>query len=79
MQRTVYSTKFTYIHTEIDENDEIVATKKEITIHEADEKKALRKAIKEVGNFNPIKTEKVSTLYKLDDEIFFKYAVPVTE
>lgn len=74
MQRTVYSTKFTYVHNEVMADNTIKSEVREITIHETDEKKALRKAHKKVGYFSPIKTEKVSELYVLDDEIFFKYA-----
>ena len=78
MQRTVVSTKFTYASVSIAEDGQISTEIKSITIHETDEKKALRKAFKEVGTFKPIKVEKVSTLYVLDDEIFFKYATPAT-
>lgn len=74
MQRTVYSTKFTYAHTTINEDNTLTTELKTITVHETDEKKALKKAFKEVGNFAPLKTEKVSALYVLDDDIFFKYA-----
>lgn len=77
MQRTVYSTKFTYAKTTIHEDGTVTATLDTITIHEADPTKALKKAFKENGYFNPIKTEKVSKLWVLDDEIFFKYAAPV--
>lgn len=79
MQRTVYSTKFTYVHNEIMEDNTIKSTLKEVIIHETDEKKALKKAHKEVGYFSPVKTEKVSELYVLDDEIFFKYAKVKTD
>lgn len=74
MQRTVYSTKFTYVENTIKEDGQITAEIKSVTIHETDEKKALKKAVKEIGMFAPIKTEKVSELYVLDDDIFFKYA-----
>ena len=74
MQRKVYSTKFSYVENTIKENGEITAEIKSVTIHETDEKKALKKAVKEIGMFAPIKTEKVSELYVLDDEIFFKHA-----
>lgn len=73
MQRTVNSTKFTYVHNTI-ENGEIKSELKEVVVRETDEKKALRKAYKEVGNFVPIKVEQVSELYVLEDDIFFKYA-----
>ena len=79
MQRTVYSTKFTYVENTIEENGEITAKVQTVTIHETDEKKALKKAFKEVGSFAPLKTEKVSELYVLDDEIFFKYATVKTD
>lgn len=73
MQRTVNSTKFTYVHNTI-ENGEIKSELKEVLVRETDEKKALRKAYKEVGNFVPIKVEQVSELYVLEDDIFFQYA-----
>ena len=73
MQRTVNSTKFTYVQTTI-ENGEIKSELKEVVVRETDEKKALRKAYKEVGNFVPIKVEQVSELYVLEDDIFFQYA-----
>ena len=79
MQRTVKFTKFTYVKNEITENGEILAEIKTVTVPENDEKKALRMAVKEVGVFVPLKTEKTEKLYKLDDDIFFKYAVEVTE
>ena len=73
MQRTVNSTKFTYVQNTI-ENGEIKSELKEVIVRETDEKKALRKAYKEVGNFVPIKVEQVSELYVLEDDIFFQYA-----
>jgi hypothetical protein len=78
MQRTVYSTKFTYVENEIDEKGEIASVLREITVHETDEKKALKSAVKTIGMFKPIKTEQISELYVLDDEIFFKYATVAT-
>lgn len=79
MQRTVKFTKFTYVENEITENNEIVSAIKTVTVPENDDKKALKMAFKEVGMFVPLKTEKIEKLYKLDDDIFFKYAVEVTE
>ena len=73
MQRKVNSTKFTYVQNTI-ENGEIKSELKEVVVRETDEKKALRKAYKEVGNFVPIKVEQVSELYVLEDDIFFQYA-----
>lgn len=75
MQRTVKATKFTYAVTEVNEKGELTAKLAYVEVPETDEKKALRKAFKKVGTFAPIKTEITETLYLLDDEIFFKYAV----
>lgn len=79
MQRTVKFTKFTYVENELTENNEVVSAIKTVTVPENDDKKALRMAIRKVGVFVPLKTEKTEKLYKLDDDIFFKYAVEVTE
>lgn len=79
MQRTVHGTKFTYVDFEIDEQGNIAHQLKEITINETDEKKALKQAHKIAGTFKPVKVEKVSALYVLDDEIFFKYATIKTD
>lgn len=79
MQRTVYGTKFTYVDFDIDEQGNVSHAIKQITINETDEKKALKKAHKQVGTFKPVKVEKVSALYILDDEIFFKYAKVKTD
>ena len=79
MQRTVYSTKFTYAVNEINEKGELSARLEEIVVHESDPKKALKMAIKSVGYFAPLKTESISELYVLDDDIFFKYATVKTD
>lgn len=75
MQRTVKATKFTYAKTTINEDGQISAELATIEVPETDHKKALKKAFKEVGTFAPLKTETTETLYILDDDIFFKYAV----
>ena len=77
MQRTVKMTKFTYAVNELNEKGELSAKLATIEVAENDIKKALKKAFKEVGPFTPLKTETTEKLYKLDDEIFFKYAVAV--
>lgn len=74
MQRTVISTRFTYVENELHEDGNITATLKTITVPERDEKRAYKLAVKKIGNFAVLKTEKVEDLYVLDDEIFFKYA-----
>lgn len=79
MQRTVKFTRFTYVENELTENNEIVSVIKTVMVPENDDKKALKMAIKKVGVFVPLKTEKAEKLYKLDDEIFFKYAVELTD
>ena len=76
MQRTVHGTKFTYVKSTL-VNGQIESKVETITVQEADEKKALKKAYKEVGAFQPVMVEKVDALYYLDDDIFFKYAVKV--
>lgn len=79
MQRIVHGTKFTYVDFELDEQGNIAHQIKTITINETDEKKALKQAHKIAGTFKPVKVEKVSALYVLDDEIFFKYATIKTD
>ena len=79
MQRTVNGTKFTYVKSTLNTDGTINAELAAITVNETDEKKAYKAAAKIIGNFAPVKTEKVSKLYVLDDEIFFKYAVPVED
>lgn len=79
MQRTVKTTIFTYAKTTLNEKGEVQAELAKIEVAESDEKKALRKAVKQIGLFAPLKTETKETLYKLDDDIFFKYAKPVTD
>lgn len=74
MQRTVKGTRFIYAKTEISEKGEIAVEKASIEIPEANEKKALKIAVKKVGMFKPLKIETYEKLYILDDEIFFKYA-----
>lgn len=74
MQRTVYSTKITYAKMEVDRDGNLLSHLDTIVIHETDEKKAIKQAVKKLGMFQPIKVEKISALYVLDDEIFFKYA-----
>lgn len=75
MQRTIASTRFIYVENVLNEDGTLASEVKSITIHETDEKKAFRKAVKEIGNFKPLKTETVTKTYYLDDDIFFKYAV----
>lgn len=79
MQRTVNGTKFTYVKNTINKDGTITAELATYTVNETDEKKAYKAAAKIIGNFAAVKTEKVSKLYILDDEIFFKYAVPVED
>lgn len=77
MQRTVKATKFTYASAELHEDGTFSTELRTVEVPETDEKKALKAAFKKVGTFAPLKTETTETLYKLDDEIFFKYAVKV--
>ncbi len=77
MQRTVKTTRFTYCVNEIDEKGAIASRLETVEVMETNEKKALKEAFKKVGPFYPMKTETVESLYKMDDETFFKYAVKV--
>ena len=74
MQRTIKLTKFTYAERVLNEEGGLDTKLQDITIMETNEKKALKKAFKEVGVLKPLKVEQVERLYQLDDEIFFKYA-----
>ena len=76
MQRTVKFTKFTYAVNTI-EGDKVNTEIKTVEIPETNEKRALKKAHKQVGAFVPLKTETTEKLYVLDDEVFFKYAQEV--
>lgn len=74
MKRTVHSTRFTFVNAELIDG-ELVTSLGTIEVPEKNEKKAFKMAVKKMGIFKPVKVEHVSTLYILDDEIFFKYAV----
>ena len=74
MQRTVKSTRFTYVVNEINAQNEIASRLEFVEVPETDPKKALKQAFKKVGTFAPLKTETVETLWVLEDEIFFQYA-----
>lgn len=77
MQRTVKSTRFTYVVNELTETGEIKSEVKTVEVAEVNPKKALKLAIKKVGLFAPVNTEIIEGLYILDDEIFFQYAKKV--
>ena len=76
MQRTVKSTVFTYAKSTI-EDGQLKSELATVEVVETNEKKALKLAFKKVGNFAPLKVETRERLYKLDDDIFFKYATVV--
>lgn len=77
MQRTVKSTRYTYIHAEMRDGVP-TAEIRTAEVPEHDSKKALRAAAKlGISPTAILSAESVETLYKLDDEIFFKYAVKV--
>ena len=77
MQRTIKGTRFTYAKNEINEKGQLSATLATIDVMETDNKRALKKAFKEVGTFAPLKTETFEKLFVLDDDIFFQYAKEV--
>ena len=76
MQRTVKSMVFTYAKSTI-EDGQLKSELAKVEVVETDERKAYKKAVKIVGNFAPLKVEIRERLYKLDDDIFFKYATVV--
>ena len=79
MQRTVKGTRISYAVSEVKNDGTLTATLHYVDVAETDEKKAYRKAVKQLGfNFTPLKYEPFETLYILDDAIFFQYAKPVT-
>ena len=77
MQRTIKTTRFTFAVNELDERGQLASHIETVEVMETNEKKALKEAFKRVGPFRPLKTETVESLYKMDDETFFKYAVKV--
>lgn len=78
MQRTVKSTIITYAENHMNDDGNINTEVKTIEVNETAPKAVLRAAIKAVGHYiQPLKTETRERLYKLDDEIFFRYAVEV--
>ena len=63
MQRTIKLTKFTYAESVLNEEGGLETKLQDITIMETNEKKALKKAFKEVGVFKPLKVEQIERLY----------------
>lgn len=81
MQRTAISYKFESVNVEIDKNGiPVVGKKKTVNVlNESDEKAAKRAAKKVLKNEHIFAEYKVKQLYKIPEEIFFKYAYPVGE
>lgn len=80
MQRTVTFTKYTYADTKLATDGTIESKLKVVTVREANPRKAYRQACKEVGKkFEILNEEQIVKIYKLDDELFFKYATEVVE
>ena len=79
MQRKVKGLNVTVAHSEFDENGEVQTRIFTVKVYETDEKKAVKYLTKTCGDFQALKFEKFEQLYFLDDDTFFKYAVPVEE
>lgn len=79
MQRTVKGLNVTVAQSKIDESGQVKTEIFKIKVNETDEKKATRYLTKVYGNLQALKFEKFEQLYFLDDETFFKYAVPVED
>lgn len=80
MQRTVKLTKVNYVETKLD-NGEVKIERKFELINECNAEKALKTFKRNHKNESILVStvETVEKLYKLDDEIFFKYATEVVE
>ena len=79
MQRTVKGLNVTAAQSKIDENGQVKTEIFEVKVNETDEKKAVKHLTKIYGNLQALKFEKFEQMYFLDDETFFKYAIPVEE
>lgn len=79
MQRIVKGLKVTVAQVMIVENGEVKTNVFEVKVNETDEKKAVKHLIKIYGNLQALKFEEFEQLYFLDDDTFFKYAVPVED
>lgn len=77
MQRTVKGIRVHLAKMEMCDGAIVVADTKTETFTNTDEKTAIKKATKKNIGYGVVSTENFETLYKLDDEIFFKYAVEV--
>lgn len=77
MQRTVKSTVFTFAKVELDENKNAVVTTNTWKTHIGDTKKATKEFYKVNGFVQILDVQTIDEIYKLDDDIFFQYAVKV--
>lgn len=77
MQRTVKGIKVNLGKFAIVDGKPTLIGEKTVTFANTTEENAIKKAVKKNIGFGVISTEKIETLYVLDDEIFFKYAKPV--
>lgn len=79
MQRTAKTTRYTYAKVTI-ENGQTKIDVRKVDVTETDPKKAYKLAVKTIGHsFDPISTEVIETLWYMPDELWFKYATPVTK
>lgn len=78
MQRTVREYNFTFVRN-YKENNQIKAEPIEILVREFDEKKAIKKAQKQLNSKSmPLEIKFKDVLYFMDDETFFNYATRMT-
>ena len=77
MQRTVHGTNVKYALIEKTEGGHLAMIEGVYKSTEKDTKKAIKDCRKVHPDCAIVGTEEFATLYVLDDEIFFKYAVPV--
>lgn len=78
MQRTVTTTTFTFADTRLVKTPEGMKVEgdiKNVTVIEADAKKAYKKAVKTVGHaFKTLETKTETALYEMDDDVFIRMA-----
>ena len=78
MQRTVKGTKVNLAKMEMVNGNITITDIKEVLLPNLPEDVAIKKAQKLHKGYGVLSVEKHEQLYFLDDEIFFKYATPVT-
>ena len=77
MQRTVKGVKVTLAKVELVNGELAMTDSLVLTFANTDEKTAIKKAQKKYNGYGVVSCDRFEQLYMLDDDIFFKYAIPV--